>query len=167
MVQLWVNLPAEHKMTRPGYQAILNKDIPTVSLPNQAGVARIIAGDLAGSEGPARTFTPMNIWDMRFVQGGFGTIQQPDGWTAALVVLQGTIEVNGDTIAREGQLVSLDRSGTDISIEANNDAIVLLLAGEPIDEPVVGQGPFVMNTHDEIIKAIDDFNQGRFGEVPA
>ena len=166
MVQLWVNLPAKDKMTPPSYQAIVDNTIPQVQLPDGAGVARIIAGELDGKSGPAKTFTPMNVWDMRLKQGSYSNVELPDGWTTALVVLHGTIQVNGQTIARESQMVVLDRAGQTVSIEANNDAIVLLLSGEPIDEPVVGYGPFVMNSSQEIEQALQDFNSGNFGQIP-
>ena len=108
----------------------------------------------------------MNVWDMRLKQGSYSNVELSDGWTTALVVLHGTIQVNGQTIARESQMVVLDRAGQTLSIEANNDAIVLLLSGEPIDEPVVGYGPFVMNSSQEIEQALQDFNSGNFGQIP-
>lgn len=165
MVQLWVNLPAKDKMTAPNYQAIVSSDIPVVALPDDAGTARVIAGELDGHKGPARTFTPMNIWDLRLSARGVTRLSLPDGWNTALVVLKGTVLVNGEEVARDAQLVVLDAKGDSVTIEANNDATVLLLSGEPINEPVVGYGPFVMNTREEINQAIDDFNQGRFGKA--
>lgn len=166
MVQLWVNLPAKDKMSAPGYQAIANRDIPAISLPNGNGTLRIIAGEFDGHTGPAHTFTPMNVWDMRLTQGSLSTLALPENWTVALIVLHGTVQINGAEIAREAQMVVLDGEGQNLSIEANNDATVLLLSGEPIDEPIVGHGPFVMNTQQEIAQAIDDFNSGRFGTMP-
>ncbi len=166
MVQLWVNLPAKDKMSKPGYQAILDRDIPTVALPNGAGTVRVIAGEFDGHAGPARSFTPMNVWDMRLTQGGYSALTVPEGWTTALVVLHGVVQVNGNAIVREAQMVVLDRAGQNLSIEANSDAIALLLSGEPIDEPIVGHGPFVMNSQEEIVQAIADFNSGRFGLMP-
>jgi redox-sensitive bicupin YhaK (pirin superfamily) len=165
MVQLWVNLPAKDKTTAPGYQAILERDSPAVDLPHGAGTVRVIAGEYEGHAGPARTFTPMHVWDLRLKQGGLSELTLPEGWTAALVVLRGTVLVNGSTVAREAQMVLLDRNGSAVSIEANNDAVLLLLAGEPIDEPIVGHGPFVMNSEGEIAQAIADFNNGRFGQI--
>ncbi len=165
MVQLWVNLPAASKMAPPGYQTLLNADIPVVPLPGDAGSARIIAGEFAGHRGPARTYTPMNVWDLRLKAGATGRISVPEDWTTALVVLHGTVQVNGSEIAREAQMVLLEQDGTDIVIDANNDAVVLLLNGEPIDEPLAGYGPFVMNTDAEIRQAINDFNSGRFGRI--
>ncbi len=167
MVQLWVNLPARDKMTAPGYQAIADADIPELALANGAGTLRVIAGGFDGRRGPARTHTPMNVWDLRLRRDGRAGLDLPEDWTTALVILRGTVEINGSALAREGQLVVLDRPGTALSIEANNEAVVLLLAGEPIDEPVAGHGPFVMNTRDEIAKAIADYNNGRFGAMTA
>ncbi|MGO3122997.1 MAG: pirin family protein [Advenella sp.] len=165
MVQLWVNLPAKDKMAAPGYQAVLDRDIPVVALPNDAGSVRVIAGEYGQEKGPARTFTPMHVWDMRIRQGGITEFEVPEGWSTALVVLRGTVLVNGDTVAREAQLVVLDQADRHMAIEANNDAVVLLLSGEPIDEPIVGYGPFVMNSQDQIAQAISDFNSGRFGQM--
>jgi redox-sensitive bicupin YhaK (pirin superfamily) len=167
MVQLWVNLPAKDKMTAPGYQTLLEAQIPVVELPEGAGRLRVIAGEFDGRHGPARTFTPMQVWDLRLAQGGVARFQAQEGHTLALVVLRGTVLVNGNAVAREGQLVHLERAGSEVQIEANNDASVLWLSGEPIDEPVVGYGPFVMNSESEIRQAIDDFNAGRFGRMSA
>jgi redox-sensitive bicupin YhaK (pirin superfamily) len=165
-MQLWVNLPARDKMTAPGYQAILARDIPIVPLPDGAGSVRVIAGSYAGHAGPARTFTPMHVWDLNLAAGGAAHFMLPDGWTALLAVMHGTVQVNDDRLAREAQLVVLDRAGQALGLEANGEARVLLLSGEPIDEPVVGYGPFVMNSQQEIAQAIADFNAGRFGHMP-
>jgi redox-sensitive bicupin YhaK (pirin superfamily) len=166
MVQLWVNLPAKDKMTEPGYQAILSQEIPTLALPDAAGTLRVIAGQYDGKKGPARTFTAMNVLDLRLNQGGISDLAIPEGWNAGLFVLHGSISVNGNTVANETQMVLLDRAGSSVAIEANSDAVVLLLSGEPIDEPVVGHGPFVMNTQEEIMQAMADFNSGKFGQMP-
>ena len=167
MVQLWVNLPARDKMGAPGYQTLLDADIPVVELPDGAGRARIIAGELDGRRGPARTHTPIDVWDVRLVAGGHARFPVAEGRTLAVVVLSGTVQVNGETVAREAQFVQLGRDGSDVEIEANGDAKLLILSGEPIDEPVVGYGPFVMNSQAEIRTAIEDFNNGRFGQMPA
>lgn len=166
MVQLWVNLPAKDKMTAPGYQAIRNADIPVVALPDQAGAVRVIAGSFDGHAGPAHTYSPMNVWDLRLAQGGVTELALPDGWNSALIVLHGTVLVNGETVSRESQMVLLDASGSKVALEANNDAVVLLLSGEPIDEPIVGHGPFVMNSEEEIVQAFTDFKNGRFAPAP-
>ncbi|OMH32666.1 pirin family protein [Motiliproteus sp. MSK22-1] len=165
MVQLWVNLPAKDKMSPPGYQAIQSKDIPTVSLMDNAGTARVIAGEYEGHKGPAKTFTPMTVLDLQLTPGVTVDIPVPEGWSTAVIVLHGSIQVNSDTTAREADLVVLSQSQRDLSVMANGDASVLLLSGEPIDEPVVGYGPFVMNSEEEIAVAVEDFNSGRFGNI--
>jgi redox-sensitive bicupin YhaK (pirin superfamily) len=166
MVQLWVNLPAKDKMAAPGYQGILDKDIPRVDLPDGAGTVRVIAGDYEGHQGPARTFTPIDVWDMHLRQGKAVVLSIPEGRTAALVVLRGTVQLNGREVVREAQMALLEREGEALQIEANGDATLLLLSGEPIDEPIVGHGPFVMNSREEILQAMKDFNAGRFGRMP-
>jgi len=167
MVQLWVNLPAQDKMSEPGYQTLLDAQIPSVDLPDGAGRVRVIAGEYGGGNGPARTHTPIDMWDIRLAQGGYASFDGTPGHTLALVVLRGTVLVNGETLAREGQLVHFERDGTGVTLEANNDAVLLWLSGEPIDEPVVGYGPFVMNTQAEIQHAIEDYNAGRFERAAA
>lgn len=166
MVQLWVNLPAEHKMTQPRYQAILNQAIPEVDMPDSTGKVRVIAGSYKDVTGPAHTFSPMTVLDIR-LSSGQSRINVPDGWNALLIVLRGKVRVNSDRLAEEAQLVVLDRDGDDLVIEADNDAKLLLLAGEPINEPVVGYGPFVMNTQNEINQAMEDYKSGKFGRIPA
>jgi hypothetical protein len=165
MVQLWVNLPAKDKMVAPGYQAITASDIPVVRLPQEAGTARVIAGDFGGTKGPARTFTPINVWDLRLAAGASLALDLPEGHTSALVVLSGHVTVGGGQDAGEAEMVLLSREGEGTTIHADGDATVLVLTGEPIDEPVVGYGPFVMNSEAEIGRAIDDFNSGRFGRM--
>jgi len=165
MVQLWVNLPAKNKMAAPGYQTLLAADIPSVELPDGAGRMRVIAGEFDGHRGPARTFTPMDVWDVRLNAGKPAEFTLPEGRTLALVVLKGAVLVNGTPVAREAQMVVLAREGHVVTFEAESDATVLLLSGEPIDEPIVGYGPFVMNTEEEIEQAITDFNSGRFGRM--
>ncbi|WP_225612549.1 pirin family protein [Paracoccus sp. PAR01] len=167
MVQLWVNLPAKDKNADPGYQTLLNRDIPSVDLPEGAGKLRVIAGEYGGEHGPAHSFTPIDLWDVRLNQNSVASLTLPEGHTAAVVMLKGTVQVNGDAIAREAQFVLLDRQGGEITIEANNDATLLILGGEPINEPVVMHGPFVMNTADEISRAMADFESGKFGEIVA
>lgn len=167
MVQLWVNLPAKDKGAAPGYQTLLDKDIPAVALPDGAGTLRVIAGNYQGHAGPARTFTPIDIWDMSLKRDGQVSLALPEGRTLGLVVLRGNVLINGADKAREAQFVLFDRSGGEIAIEAETDASVLVLSGEPIDEPVAMHGPFVMNTNAEIRQAMADFQSGRFGKIPA
>lgn len=165
MVQLWVNLPKKDKDAAPGYQTLLDRDIPAVALPDGAGTLRVIAGGYNGSRGPASTFTPIDLWDVQLRRGGKASLALPEGRTVAVVVLKGTVQVNGDAIAREAQFALLDRSGGKFTLEASDDASVLILSGEPIDEPVVMQGPFVMNTVGEIKQAMLDFQRGRYGTI--
>ena len=166
MVQLWVNLPAKDKLTPPRYQTVLDADIPAVPLEHGAGTVRVIAGDYRGQRGPARTFTPMDVWDLRLQAGGATTLELPAGRNVCIVVLHGSVRVNGEPALRPAQMVLLDREGTALSLAADDEeATLLLLSGEPIDEPIVGHGPFVMNSAEEIEQAIGDFNSGRFGRI--
>ncbi|HBL6925445.1 TPA: pirin family protein [Citrobacter koseri] len=165
MVQLWVNLPAKDKMAVPGYQGISSDLIPAVTLPDEAGTARIIAGRYQDVKGPAHTFSPLNVWDMRLQRDRHLTLPVAEGWSTALVVLKGSITVNGTTPVNEAQLVVLSQKGENMHLEASSDASVLLLSGEPLNEPIVGYGPFVMNTKQEIAEAVRDFNSGRFGQI--
>ena len=162
MVQLWVNLPARDKMTPGAYQAITDAQIPAVALPDGVGQVRVIAGSFGDATGPARTFSPMNVLDIRLAAGGLVEVPQPEGWTTLLVVLAGTVAVNGDTVLRAAEMATLSTAGEGVTIEANYDAKLLVLAGKPIDEPVVGYGPFVMNSEAQIREAINDFNSGSF-----
>lgn len=165
MVQLWVNLPARDKMAPGGYQAIAAADIPTVELPGGVGLGRVIAGEMSGAKGPARTFTPVNVWDLRLNRDADLTLDLPEGHTAMLVVLGGHVTVNGSEAAGEAEMLLLSREGGDVRVHADGDAVVLVLTGEPIDEPIAGYGPFVMNTQAEIRQAIEDFNSGRFARA--
>lgn len=165
MVQLWVNLPAKDKMAPAGYQTILKSDIPSIDLKDNAGSLRLIAGRFEGQQGPAKTFTPIDVWDMRLNAGKNLTLDVHDGYNTALVVLRGTVQVNGRERVEAGQLALFDRAGEQLHLHANHDAVVLLLSGEPIDEPIVGHGPFVMNSEQEIHQAFNDFHSGRFGAM--
>ena len=167
MVQLWVNLPARDKMSAPGYQGIVDRDIPDLALKDDAGRLRLIAGEFDGTRGPARTFTDIDVWDIRLNAGKSATFDVHQGRNTALVVLHGAVEVNGQEVVREGQLALFERDGSQVRLEANNDAVLLILSGEPIDEPIVGHGPFVMNTDAEIQQAFVDFQSGKFGRMPA
>jgi len=155
-LQLWVNLPAKSKMTPPRYQTLLARDIPVVD-----GV-RVIAGEFRGVKGPARTFTPITLLDVRVKSGESLRLNLGDGYSAALYVAQGKLK-----IAAEGELVILSREGDEFILEAESDAIVFVMNGAPIDEPVTGYGPFVMNTPQEIQQAFADYQAGRLGTIPA
>ena len=162
MIQLWVNLPAKDKMAPSGYQGITNADIPVVELAGGAGMARVIAGDFGDAKGPAKTFTPINVWDLRLTRDADMTLSLPEGHTAMLVVLGGHLTVEGNQDVGEAEMLMLSREGSEVHLRANGDTTILVLTGEPIDEPIVGYGPFVMNTEAEIRQAIDDVNSGRF-----
>ena len=165
MVQLWVNLPAKDKMSAPGYQGIVADDIPEVALPGNAGTARIIAGNYGDVSGPARTFTPMNVWDLHLKAGHRIALELPEGHTTALFVLRGSLRIDDKHTVRAAELAVMEREGSQLAFDVTDDAIVLLLNGAPLNEPIVGHGPFVMNTREEIIQAINDFNSGRFGQI--
>ena len=165
MVQLWVNLPSRDKMAAPRYQSIADADIPSIPLPANAGTVRVIAGAYDGRAGPAQTFTAINLWDVRLRAGGKATLQLPRGHTALLAVLRGTLLVNGRDVLDGSQVALLDRHASEFSLEATTDAVALVLGGEPIDEPIVGYGPFVMNTAEEIAVARHDLASGQFGRI--
>jgi redox-sensitive bicupin YhaK (pirin superfamily) len=163
MAQLWVNLRAKDKNAKAGYQTLLKAQIPGVELPQNAGTARVIAGEFGGRKGPAKTFTPINLWDGNLRAGKSAELPLPDGHTTTFLVLSGEVEVNGGPKAGEGALAIFTRAGDSISVKANTDAKLLVMDGEPIAEPVVGHGPFVMNSRAEIQKAFEDYQLGRIG----
>ncbi|MGH8508308.1 MAG: pirin family protein [Gammaproteobacteria bacterium] len=163
MVQLWVNLPAKDKMAPPRYQSILNSQIPSVSLPN--GTVRIIAGEFSGARGPAKTFTPIHVWDLRLDSEQRFDLAVADGYTTALVVLKGAVRVNGSEAIEAAEVGLFDRAGKTICIDSANNATALLLSGQPIDEPILGSGPFVMNTPEEIRQAMADYQSGKLGHL--
>lgn len=167
MVQLWVNLPAKHKMTEPGYQSILSESIPEIQLSNSSGLIRVIAGEYEGRVGPAKTFTPMSVFDIRLKKDEELVLPAPDGWNTSVVVLRGALEaaINPGVIAKDAKMLMFSQDGEGIKVKALEDTVALLLSGEPIDEPIVGHGPFVMNTREEIEQAINDFNRGAFDSI--
>ncbi|WP_153773708.1 pirin family protein [Pseudomonas sp. MNR3A] len=165
MVQLWVNLPARDKLTPAGYQTLLDAEIPRVALGEGIGSLRVIAGDYRGHRGPARTFTSMDVWDVRLQAGATLHLPIALGRNAALVALRGSIRVNDQQDVSPASLVLLERNGEHASVTALEDATLLLLSGEPIDEPIVGYGPFVMNSQAQIAEAFDDYHAGRFGQM--
>jgi quercetin 2,3-dioxygenase len=167
MAQLWVNLPARHKMSAPRYQTILDASIARVDLAAGAGSVRVVAGSFDGHGGPAATHSPLNVWDVRLNAGKQATLPVPDAHNAAIAVLRGSITVHGSRSVVGAELLVLDRVGDEVHIEAAADTTLLLLSGEPIAEPIVGYGPFVMNTRQEIETAVNDFQRGKFGRMPA
>jgi redox-sensitive bicupin YhaK (pirin superfamily) len=167
MAQLWVNLPSQFKMGPPAYQTILGRDIPSVELPDDAGTVRVIAGELGGVKGPAQTFTPVNLWDLRLKAYSRAELNLPRGFTAALFVLRGEVALPDSERAAETDLVLLTREGEELHIDAREDATLLVLNAEAIDEPVAAYGPFVMNSKTEITQAIEDYHNGRLGRLAA
>ena len=170
MVQLWVNLPAKDKNTPARYQHLAKENIPVLELPNSAGHVRVIAGEYAdehgGARGPAQTFTEMNVWDMVLHAGASASLILPETHNLSMVVLRGDVTFNGAHTAHAGELVSFETQSGAVELQAGASEVkILLLSGVPIDEPIVGYGPFVMNTQQEIRQAIDDFNHGRFGAI--
>lgn len=163
MAQLWVNLPAKDKSAPPRYQTLLKEDIPVVNLPDEGGTVRVIAGSFSGHAGPAKTFTPVNLWEIHLAAGKFVQLLVENGHTTALLVLQGGLVIDGNQRAGEGALAVFEREGNDLVFQAVEDSRLLLMSGEPLGEPIVGQGPFVMNSHAEIHQAFRDFQSGKMG----
>ena len=167
MVQLWVNLPAADKMTAPKYQAITAKDIPVINFEQDAGYIRVIAGNYAGHTGPASIHSPVNVWDGELKAEQVQHLHVPVDHNVLLVVLSGEMQLNGTQQVQDSSIVMFARDGEiDIRVEALQDSKFLLLTGQPLNEPIQGYGPFVMNSKDEIIQAFNDFNSGKFGEIP-
>lgn len=152
-------------MAAPRYQGITADRIPVAALPGNAGTARVIAGNFGGTVGPARAFSPMNVLDLRLAAGHRVSFDMPAGYTTALFVLRGEIRFDGGSTVRAAELAVLERAGHRLELDVAEDATVLLLVGQPLNEPIVAHGPFVMNTRDEIVQAIEDFNSGRFGSI--
>jgi len=165
MIQLWVNLPAKDKMSKPGYQAITNEQIPVVKLAG-GGHVRVIAGEFEGAKGPAKTFTPLNVWDVILKAGEKVELTVPEGQNTAVVLRKGDASVNGSaTLNGEAKIAVLGREGDTVTVEATTDSQLVLLSGEPINEPIASYGPFVMNTREQIMQAVDDYRSGRFGRL--
>ncbi|MGH9352141.1 MAG: pirin family protein [Terriglobia bacterium] len=165
MIQLWVNLPKTHKMSKPRYQAIVKDQIPVVEL-GGGGYARVIAGELNGVKGPAKTFTPVSVFDVRLKAGNHAGIDLPDGHNAGIVLLRGDVTVNASQALKgEARLALLSAAGERVSLDANQDSILLVLSGEPVNEPVASYGPFVMNTEEELVHAVEDYRGGRMGHL--
>lgn len=162
MIQLWVNLPAKDKMADPAYQEIAAATIPVVDLPGGAGRLRVIAGAYDGMQGAARTFTPVNLWDMQAGAGADINLAVPQGHNTMLLVLSGKVGMNGGDVLSAREIGHFTREGDMIALSVEEDAAILVMSGEPIDEPIAGRGPFVMNTRDEIRTAMNDYAAGRF-----
>lgn len=163
MVQLWVNLPAKDKMSKPKYQAISKEKMGIHKLPEDAGFVEVIAGNYKETQGPAATFTPLHMFNARLNKGGKAEFSFPSHYNTGALVIEGSIKVNGPEIAETDHFVLFETTGESFTIEAQEKTVVLIISGEPIMEPIAAQGPFVMNTKQEILEAINDYNMGKFG----
>lgn len=165
MVQLWVNLPARFKGEAPHYQTLLKADIPVVTLDDAGSTLRVIAGNYGQHTGPASTYTAINLWDVKAAAGGAFTLTPPAGHTSGLLVLEGAVNINDSTAAVAGDFVVFAAAGDEVAVSVSEDSKLLFLTGEPIDEPIVGHGPFVMNTDEEIAQAFQQFRSGQMGTL--
>ncbi|WP_417363132.1 pirin family protein [Galbibacter sp.] len=163
MVQLWVNLPAKDKMSTPGYQAITKSQMAKVDLPDNAGEVEVIAGDYQGNKGPASTFSPVHLYNVRLKKGAKTNLAFPAHYTTAMLMIEGDAKVNDTAEAPQDHFVMFSDDGESFSIEALTDTVILILSGEPLKEPIASHGPFVMNTKEELVEAFQDFNMGKFG----
>lgn len=164
-IQLWVNLPSAMKMSAPGYQTILNADIPAIALDGGAGRLRVIAGSFQGRKGPARTFTPVELYDLELATGHRVELTLPEGHNTSIFVLHGLASANGSREAGEAELIVCKRTGSHLLIEAREDSRLLVLSGKPIGEPIARYGPFVMNTKVELVQAVNDYQAGKMGHL--
>lgn len=165
MVQLWVNLPAKYKGVKPKYQSLKNEAIARYNLAEDKGFLEIIAGECQGVKGSATTFSPVEMYTVKAKEGAFVNFSFPKNYTTFLLVLEGEIKVNDNAIAPTDHLVLMNKDGEDFKVQLTSDAIVLVLSGEPLKEPIAHHGPFVMNTREELIQAFDDFQAGKFGKL--
>ena len=163
MVQLWVNLPAEHKMAEPKYQGITTSDIPKVNLPNAAGHIDVIAGAYQNQEGKASTFSPVHVYNVYLEEGKEADFSFPTDYNTTFLVVQGEVELNSEDTVKQDHIVLMQNKGTDFKLRANKKSIVLMLSGQPLNEPIVANGPFVMNTQEQLIQAFRDYEEGKFG----
>ena len=163
MVQLWVNLPAKDKMTEPKYQNIENNDLAKVDLGNGVGTIDIIAGEFENNKGPASSFSPLSLFNVKLKKGKGTSLSFKESHNTGLLVIKGNVTINNSEKAPTNHFVLFNNKGSEFTIRADDDAEILILSGEPIDEPIASYGPFVMNTNDEIRQTIDDFNNGKFG----
>ena len=165
MVQLWVNLPAAHKMDAPSYQAISRQDIGEIQLPQEAGSVRVIAGEFESVTGAAKTHSPMQVWDVQLKQDADAVLELTEGWSVAMLLLRGELELqDGQTLAK-GEMAVFGRRGDSVKLHARQPSSFLLLSGEDLNEPIAGHGPFVMNTRAELVQASKDFMSGQFGQI--
>ncbi|MGI4884878.1 MAG: pirin family protein [Janthinobacterium lividum] len=166
LLQLWVNMPKADKLVPPQYQELRAAAIPSVPLPGGKGRIRVIAGSYGEATGPARTFSPITLLDLHLAQGADFVLTLPAAYNVGLYVVRGAVLVNGERPAKTQQLVVLGWNSADVQIAAAEDSLVLVLAGAAIEEPLATYGPFVMNTNEELMAAIADFESGNMGKFP-
>lgn len=162
MIQLWVNLPAAHKMSKPGYQTLKNNEIPKVEIENQGGIVEVISGEYKGIKGAARTYTSVNLLNTKLNQNGKVKFSFPANYNTALIVVEGSVMINGEKIPGD-YFVLFKNEGEEFIVEALENSVILTMSGEPIHEPIAAHGPFVMNTREELMEAFQDYNTGKFG----
>jgi redox-sensitive bicupin YhaK (pirin superfamily) len=163
MVQLWVNLPSRFKMTNPGYQGITHDQMGVFKLPDEKGIVEVVAGDFLGVKGPATTFSPIQLYNLRLKKGADLKFNLPANYNTGILVVEGEVKINSSDRAPEDHFVLFKNEGEEISLEVESDSVLLVVSGEPINEPIAAYGPFLMNRQDEIIEAVNDFNTGKFG----
>jgi redox-sensitive bicupin YhaK (pirin superfamily) len=163
MVQLWVNLPAKDKMSPPKYQPVTNDEMGRFELPDNGGVIEVISGQYRGVKGPATTFSPVDLMNAKLNKGGRASFSFPAGHNTGAVVIEGSILLNGSEKAGKDHFVLFRNDGEEFTVEAEENSVLLLMSGEPLREPIAAQGPFVMNTREEIMQAYEDINSGKFG----
>lgn len=165
VVQLWINLPAKDKKAMPKYQAITNSQIPKVGLPEEAGLIEVIAGEYQGTNGIAYTFTPIHMFNAKLNKGGSAEFSFPSSYNTAILVVEGSIKINNNELVPTDYFVLFENEGENFTLQAVNNAIVLILSGEPIQEPIAAYGPFVMNNIAELKQAYIDLGAGKFGQL--
>jgi redox-sensitive bicupin YhaK (pirin superfamily) len=164
-VQLWVNLPRSFKMSPPRYQTLVRDEIPVVDLAGGAGRLRVIAGEFLGQKGPSKTFSPVHLYDLQLKAGHQTELSLPDGFIMSVFVLHGRVVINGAQAVGEAEIALLGRKGEGVVLHAEEDTTILVLGGEPIEEPVARYGPFVMNTQAELAQAVEDYRAGKMGHL--
>ena len=162
MIQLWINLPAKDKMSKPKYQPLTNDQLGKYQLPNDGGVVEVIAGEFKGVKGAASTFTPVEMYNVKLKKGKSVSFDLSENFNTGILVVEGSVKVNGENVPTDN-FILFKNEGETISVEAAGDSILFVISGEPINEPIAAYGPFLMNTHEELEQALEDFNKGKFG----
>jgi redox-sensitive bicupin YhaK (pirin superfamily) len=167
MVQLWVNLPARYKMSKPKYQSITNDQINKFELASEGGIVEVIAGEYKGTKGAASTFSPVNLFNVKMNNSGKADFSFPASYNTALLVLEGNAIVNKTEEVLTNQFALFQNDGEDFEVQSDNGAVILIMSGENLNEPIAAHGPFVMNSRQEILQAFDDYQKGKFGYLEA